>query len=164
MQCRFGGHCADFWSVAQHSVCVSRIVPPEDALAGLLHDAAEAYLVDLPRPIKRFMPTYRAAEQRIARVIGQRFSVELVELPAPVKHADEVMLATEKRDLMLNSYRDWGPLPEPLAERLVPRSPMLAKADFLERLSELLVAREVRGTADTLPPGRPELPTLTEGS
>lgn len=156
MQCRFGGHCADFWSVAQHSVCVSRIVPPEDALAGLLHDAAEAYLVDLPRPIKRFMAAYRAAEARIAQVIGERFGVDLVNLPASVKHADEVMLATEKRDLMINSFRDWGPLPEPLAEKLLPRSFMLAKSDFLERMRELLVDRA------TLPPPRDPQITLTE--
>ena len=76
-QCRFGGHASKFYSVAEHSVHVSQLCLPEDALWGLLHDASEAYLVDLPRPLKllpEFAP-YREAERRLQRAVALRFGL-----------------------------------------------------------------------------------------
>jgi hypothetical protein len=89
MQTRFTGHCRRFYSVAQHSVHVSHVCDRRDALWGLLHDASEAYLSDVSRPVKRLpeMSEYRSAEQRLLAVICERFGLPEAEPPS-VKRAD----------------------------------------------------------------------------
>jgi hypothetical protein len=100
-QCRYGGHCRDFYSVAQHCVLVSAICPPEDKLWGLLHDASEAYIVDIPRPFKlaEGMEGYMVFERRFMSAICDAFGLPH-EMPASVRAADEIVLASEARDLM----------------------------------------------------------------
>ncbi len=140
-QCRFGGHCTEFYSVAQHSVLVSQIVPPEDALWGLLHDAAEAYLVDLPRPVKRYSELgniYRVIEKRLTLAVCDRFEMSHIE-PDSVKAADDILLMTEKRDLMPNSPAKWREISEPLMEAIKPLPPGAARSMFLDRFAELTV-------------------------
>jgi hypothetical protein len=138
-QCRFGGHCRTFYSVAQHSVHVSRVCDPADALWGLLHDASEAYIVDIPRPFKTApgMEGYRLYENQMMRAVCEAFGLP-AEIPASVKHADEVLLASEARDLMPEaSVRRWY-LPErPLDFTLSPWSPTKSRALFLARFHEL---------------------------
>lgn len=73
--CRFGGHCSRFYSVAEHSVHVARLCSPEVALWGLLHDASEAYVVDLPRPIKRQLPEYAEIEGLVQFAIAEHFGL-----------------------------------------------------------------------------------------
>lgn len=136
---RFGGHARRPYSIAQHSLFVSRIVPPELALVGLLHDAAEAFCGDMTSPLKRSMPEFREAEKRIARAIGEQLGlgIQLVSLPAEVKHADLAALATEARDLMRKPPMPWNLGVEPRTDRLVPLSWSVTKAQFLCRFFEL---------------------------
>lgn len=144
--CRFTGHTSCFYSVAQHSVTVSRIVPPEFALQGLLHDAAEAYLGDVSTPLKQLIPEYKVIEHRVERVICQAFDLPF-PLDPSIKQADLRMLVTEKRDLMprptkRSSETDevaWFPFSgvEPLEESIEPMSASRAKRAFLDRYAEL---------------------------
>lgn len=137
--CRYGGHTECFYSVAQHCVLVSRAVPFEHALRGLLHDASEAYLIDVPRPIKHAvgMEEYRLAEKRLEAVIYERFGLDPVDSPC-VKTADNQLLRTEQRDLMKPAPAAWkdyrvGALNFTI-EPLLPRA---AKTAFLKRFYEL---------------------------
>jgi len=136
-QCRFAGHVRTFYSVAEHSVRASVIVPREYALAALMHDATEAYVVDVPRPLKQAVPAFGLIEDAVAIIIGAAFGVELSRLPKAVKLADQVMLATEARDLMAPPPRQWMPMPEPLAAVIEPWGPEQAKGAFLQRFEEL---------------------------
>lgn len=137
--CRFSGHCSSYYSVAQHSVLVSHHVDPMHAAWGLLHDAAEAYLCDIPRPIKHTSAfnAYREAEAKIERAVAERFCLP-PRMPDAVKRADNALLATEARDLMpKREVKEWAWLPEPLGLIIVPWTPEKAKAAFLARANEL---------------------------
>ena len=141
--CRFAGHTSAFYSVASHSVLVADLVVrlghPEHALSALLHDAAEAYYVDVPSPLKRGLPDYRSAIGRGEDVIARAFGLP-VELPRVVVRADLMALADEARDLM-GGHEGWG-LPEPESGiRVLSESPSLARDRFLERFHALQSAR-----------------------
>lgn len=138
-ECRFAGHLPQFYSVAQHSVLVSRIVSPEFALEALLHDAHEAYCKDIPSPLKRLIPDYRGIENSIDFVIRHKFGLP-AELSPDVKHADLVMLATERRDLGIDDGERWPMLDgiEP-AEIVIeiPLLPAQARGQFAQRYFEI---------------------------
>lgn len=141
--CRFTGHTRRFYSVAQHSVLVSKIVPREYALEGLLHDAAEAFIGDVAKPLKKLLPDYQALERRVEAAVFRRLGIN-PELPACVKRADLIMLVTERRDLMPYWPDDsWTQLDgvQPLPERVRPVSPDEAFHDFLNRHRELIRER-----------------------
>ncbi len=143
LQCRYAGHCRFHYSIAQHSIYVSQCVPKLDALWGLLHDASEAYLVDLPRPIKNFSllgVEYRVIEANLMACITKRFGLE-GEMPLSVKHADERVLATEKRDIMPPCGRDWDLGFAPVKGlHIASWSDMAAESKFMERFRELTAA------------------------
>lgn len=128
LTCRWGGHCRKHYSVAEHSVYVSWYLPHELKLYGLLHDSTEAYLCDIPRPVKHsfwFWP-YRWIERRAWKVIASTFGLPIKE-PARVKAADTRVMFTEQAALMnrpnapqegslYKSLKIWGLSPEEAEE------------------------------------------------
>ncbi len=99
-QCRFNGHCGEFYSVAQHCVYVSRQLPKKKKLAGLMHDGTETYLCDIPSPLKPHLSNYKQLELAAAKKIEEKWFDGLDVLEDPeIKEADVRMLATEFRDL-----------------------------------------------------------------
>jgi len=120
MQCRFNGHCKYFYSVAQHSVFCALAVSPEAKAWALMHDAAEAYLHDLPRPLKPFLEGYGELEEKNLFCIAKRFGL-IWPIPKhihdEIKEVDLRMLATEKAHLMQPCVKSWN-LPHPPYERL----------------------------------------------
>lgn len=138
LQCRFNGHCKKFYSVAEHSVRCSLLLAEKGcdlSLWALLHDAAEAYVGDLPRPVKEQMPQFREIEDALLEVIIKHFGLSW-PMPPAVKHADDTLLLTEARDLM-NMRWDLGEGLSPLPETITPVESERAKAMFLERFAEL---------------------------
>lgn len=137
-QCRFGGHCREFYSVAEHSIRVALIVanngfPGNVILGALLHDAAEAYVVDVPRPLKRFLPGYKEVEMGVLRVIAEATGVSASIWNKVIKDSDEILLATEARDLMGGECAGkWNLTAFPLTARIRPRSSADAEREFLD--------------------------------
>lgn len=130
LKTRFSGHCITFYSVADHSIRVAEILPDELQLSGLLHDAAEAYIPDIPRPLKEHFGL-RKAEDKILKVIYNKFGVT----DSPEIHdADDVLIATEARDLMPN-MDGWATLPDPLEQEIKPMTPRKAEIRFLYRFT-----------------------------
>lgn len=143
MLCRYGGHSLRFYSVAEHSVHVARWLEernykPEVTLAGLLHDATEAYLTDVPRPLKRSLPDYRRAESALWAVIAEAFDLTGYEddLPTAVHEADNRILADEIRQNM--KPMDWHKKhDQPLGISLQFWPPGRAEREFLSLALDL---------------------------
>lgn len=143
-QCRFAGHSKRFYSVAEHSLYVSRVLPCRLALVGLLHDAAEAYVQDITRPLKEALPEHKFVEGVVWAAIADRFSLP-DELPQEIKTADMRMLATEAEYLMLPPPQPWNIPAKPFELEEIglnhPRQlclpPTEAHRRFLERFAEL---------------------------
>ncbi len=150
-QCRFNGQANKFYSVAQHSVLVASILPRELRLAGLLHDASEAYLGDVVQPLKDLLPEYQAIEVNFCQVLGVRFGVNLQHNDA-IRHADLVVLATERRDLMPMDIADWSSIAgiTPLSRTIKPMSPEAASAEFMAMFFSLTNQKKLENNPSVL--------------
>lgn len=113
---RFGGHAQGFISVAQHSVMVSGLLPNELKLAGLLHDASEAYLLDIPSPLKERMLEYTLAESKIQISVALKWRVDIFS--KAVKEADRKALEFEWANGVIHKNMEYN-------------TPTQAKAKFL---------------------------------
>jgi hypothetical protein len=143
-QCRFGGHSRGFYSVAQHSVIVSRLVEErgadtEEVFAALMHDATEAYLGDMPHPLKHrsaLGAAFKAAEDHLEGAIRDRFRIK-PDVPE-IKLVDRALLATERRAFSAENWH-WPELGgvEPLDLELTAWSPDEAAQAFAQRYAEL---------------------------
>lgn len=143
MICRYGGHCREFYSVAEHSLRMARIADKEHgldaAMWALLHDAPEAYLGDMVRPLKRTMPEYKAIETLTEGVIIRGLGLKPV-CPACrgyVKQLDDVLLMTERRDLVNHCGHEWTPRAIPLDDVIIPMGSKDAYQQFLDFYGQL---------------------------
>lgn len=139
--CRFAGHCNRFYSVAEHSVLVSHEVPPHLALQALMHDATEAYVVDVPRPLKHGLgATYADIEELNWLAIADCFGLEH-EMHPFVKCADNAVLLAERDQLFAPGGPQWS-VPGMVAKcQIVGYSPLHAEHLFMARWRELMGAR-----------------------
>jgi hypothetical protein len=143
MMCRFNGHCRYFYSVAQHCVLgVDAIRLAEGDLQlqkeFLLHDASEAYLCDITRPVKNHLPGYKELEHVVQRAINRKFDTWCGAHP-DLHYWDSVLLHTEKRDLMEEGPAPWLDIPENMPDlpKIVSWEPHVAKRNFLRLFDEL---------------------------
>jgi hypothetical protein len=130
LTCRFNGHCRVFYSVAEHSVLVSMLCPPEFAIIALLHDAAEAYLGDIPSPVKPVLEEFKKAEKTAEDIIAIKFGVPFL-MCDEVKLADRAALEIEKGRLLPGFPRVEG------HELIQYLSPAKARKAFLQRFEGL---------------------------
>ncbi len=141
-QCRFGGHTHEFYSVAQHSIMVADLLVdmgwPDLAICGLMHDAAETYLHDINRPLKRYLPEYVDIEHRFMAAICMKFGLPMQMHPV-VNRADNIALSTEWRDLYaepLDNCVAWsGEMPS--ARKIKPICPESAERAFMRRFRSM---------------------------
>lgn len=142
MQVRYNGHLDQFYSVAQHSVLCSLIIEKDFALCALLHDATEAYVGDVPSPIKALLPGFCALEDRIYELaIAPKFGLP-AKLPPEVKRVDREVLKMEYTHLVKKYGHDWHldeiDVPEGFSDTgIYCLKQELAKDMFLNRFYEL---------------------------
>lgn len=144
--CRYAGQVDGYYSVAEHSVLMSRMVAEEHAAEALMHDAAEALIGDIRKPLKAIWPEYKALEEKLERFIAQRFGLQYPRHP-DIKDADNRIIWLEQRKLY-NDESDWG-WEEPTADmrlrlrkhgrdgKIRMMEPDMAFAAFMVRAQEL---------------------------
>lgn len=153
LNCRYNGHTKGFYSVAEHSVLMSRhiinLCAGEDrptqvdlAFQALLHDASETYLPDMPRPIKGLVDGFDEAEERLQQVIAEAFDMSF-PIPGLVHKMDNIILADEARQLMTSGGEDWYLPEDGIGIEVFCWTPDFAKQQFLTRFYNLKTERKV---------------------
>jgi 5'-deoxynucleotidase YfbR-like HD superfamily hydrolase len=142
MNCRFNGHLKDFYSVAEHSVWVSHLVPERYALEGLMHDVSEAFIPDMPRPFKKFITGFEEYEDKIHEAIADFYNLRN-PLPECVLHVDKNIVRNEAEQLYIDPP-DWIEFYEDVASPLKFQcwNPGEAYNNFLKRY--FMLERQMR--------------------
>lgn len=145
-QCRYSGHTKYHYSVAQHCSLLAKWLEAHggtalDCLQVLMHDAPEAYLVDIPRPIKQHMPEYRVWEAGIDKAIREWMGWSNFVVPEIQEKLDNRIIIDERVQLMSVSGNDWGTGDlKPLGVLIYPVSPKFAKEQFLRLYAKYSLA------------------------
>jgi hypothetical protein len=143
--CRFAGHVKEFYSVAQHSVLCAKVAKdiyndPILAMYALMHDASEAYCIDVPRPLKKMLSNYEDIESRVQEGVLEKFSLNDYSMYKPmVKEIDNRMLITEANLLLTGGTTGFtDPIAEPYSEiEITPWSSESSKRMFLIMFAKL---------------------------
>ena len=150
-QCRYSGATQNFYSTAQHCCLLSNYVEKNmkgstalDALQILMHDSAEAYLVDVPRPVKQHMPEYRKWDKTITMVIRSWLGIGDVPIPEWQDELDSRIIMDERAQLMSDSGLEWKHNLEPLGIFIDPWVPPVAEQQFLMRYAHF--TKKIFGT------------------
>lgn len=141
--CRYNGHLEGFYSVAEHSIIVSHLCHPQQALWGLLHDVTEAFVPDIPRPLKPFIAGFDDFEAKIMEQVCKRWHLAK-EMPESVAYIDKHIVGEEAAH-MFREPPDWIRFYDriPRAARMFRNwGPAAAEHRFLERYSELMEGRK----------------------
>lgn len=141
MACRFNGHLKQFLSVAEHSIIVASMVEEQHQLAALLHDAAEAYITDVPRPIKQMLPEINKIDAVLTEAIFKKFGCEYPINPEIIAVDRELCLA-EARDSNMDTD-SWGETYAHLEHTPFHWSPVQAEKYFLKMFYELTETQKV---------------------
>ena len=146
-QCRYSGHTERFYSTAQHSCLLAdyagryRSADPASCLQILMHDAAEAYLVDIPRPVKQFMPEYRSWDHDIQMAVREWLDFSALPMPPYQDEIDTRIILDERAQVMSQSGLDWGMSEmEPLGIVIKPWTAAWAEHQFLMRYATFTYA------------------------
>jgi len=141
-KCRYSGHTSSFYSVAQHSVIVSLLVPSEFAMTALLHDAAEAYFPDIPYPLRNIMEPLEWIEDGIHKAIAKRFNLTY-PWAEEIEDVDRNITADEAWNLMHTKGLDWPGKRTRKGLVIHAEPPEVAKKAFIARYGELLILHPV---------------------
>lgn len=137
-QCCFNGQTHHFYSVAQHSLMVANLVPPQHRLAAMLHDAVAAYFGGMSKAMQQLLPDFTLIEKKIMAAISEKFNISGFEAHA-IKRAHHVAQATELRDLqpVSSEHVQASVYSVPIPRRIEPLLPEEAKRQFLALFASL---------------------------